>query len=114
MDTPTITFHLTNAVTAVAQAAIFVLAAIAYKRTREWGFALIALATMIYFWNVAFHYLVQFGVFLPEARWSKRDSDFIYAVDAAVYIVGTVLDVLGIARVCRLFPSDSEHDATKA
>jgi hypothetical protein len=97
------TFHLTNAVTAVAQVAIFVFAVIAYRRTREWGFALIALATMIYFWNVAFHYLVQFGVFLPEARWSRRDSDLIYAADAAVYIIGTVIDVIGIARICRLF-----------
>jgi hypothetical protein len=69
------------------------------------GFGLIALATIIYFWNVGFHYFVQLGLFVPEARWSKRDSDLIYALDAGAYIVGAVLDVLGIARLCKVYRS---------
>src|SRR5438093_807329 len=79
VDMPTVTFHVTNAVTATAQAVILFYVLAAYKRTREWGFGVIALATVIYFWNVAFHYLVQFRVVVPEALWSNRESDLIYA-----------------------------------
>ncbi|PYL64443.1 MAG: hypothetical protein DMF20_10605 [Verrucomicrobia bacterium] len=103
VEMPTITFHVTNAVTAIAQAVILFYVLAAYKRTREWGFGLIAVATVIYFWNVAFHYLVQFRVVVPESLWSNRGSDLIYALDAAVYIIGVGLDVLGIARLCKVF-----------
>ena len=103
VDMPTVTFHVTNAVTAIAQAMILFYVLAAYKRTREWGFGVIALATVIYFWNVGFHYLVQFRMVVPEALWSKRESDVVYALDAAVYIIGAGLDVLGIARLCKVF-----------
>jgi hypothetical protein len=89
----------------MAQVAISFYVIAAYKRTHEWGFGLIALATIIYFWNVGFHYFVQLGLFVPEACWSKRDSDLIYALDAGAYIVGAVLDVLGIARLCKVYRS---------
>lgn len=75
----------------------------AYKRTREWGFAMIGLATIIFFWNVAFHYLVEFRVIAPAELWSSREADVINALDAAVYVIGVGLDVLGIARLCKMF-----------
>jgi hypothetical protein len=100
---PTVTFHVTNAVTAIGQAVILFYVLAAYKRTREWSFGVIALATVIYFWNVAFHYLVQFRMVVPEALWSNRESDLIHGLDAAVYIIGVSLDVLGIARLCKVF-----------
>ncbi len=103
VEMPTLTFHITNAVTAIGQAVILFYVLAVYKRTREWGFGVIALATVIYFWNVAFHCLVQFRVVVPEAFWSNRESDLIYALDAAVYIIGVGLDVLGIARLCKVF-----------
>jgi len=88
----------------MAQVAISFYVIAAYKRTHEWGFGLIALATIIYFWNVGFYYFVQLGLFVPEARWSKRDYDLIYALDAGAYIVGAELDVLGIARLMQGLP----------
>src|SRR5438046_9076245 len=103
VEMPTITFHVTNAVTAIAQAVILFYVLAAYKRTREWGFGLIAVATVIYFWNVAFHYLVQFRVVVPESLLSNRGSDLIYALDVGVYIIVVGSEFLGLSRFCRFF-----------
>jgi predicted MFS family arabinose efflux permease len=100
MNVPTIVFHVTNCVTLLSQIAIAAFAFAAYKRNHKSGFLFIALASVIFFWNVAFHYLVQFHVVTPEARWSQRDSNIINAINGAVYIIGAALDVVGIARLC--------------
>jgi hypothetical protein len=100
MNVPTIVFHVTNSVTLLSQIAIAAFAFTAYKRTHKSGFFFVALASVIFFCNVAFHYLVQFHVLTPEAQWSQRGSDIIYAIDGAVYIIGAGLDVTGIAKLC--------------
>jgi len=111
VDMPTVTFHITNAVTAIAQAMILFYVLAAYKRTREWGFGVIALATVIYLWNVAFHYLVQFRVVVPEALWSKRESDVVYALDAAVYISAPVSTSLVSQDCAESFSPRHVHDS---
>ena len=100
MNVPTIVFHVTNSVTLLSQVAIAAFAFAAYKRTHNSGFLFVAIASVIFFWNVAFHDLVQFHFVTPEALWSQRSSDFIYAADGAAYIIGVGLDVFGIAKLC--------------
>ena len=93
MNLDSILFHIQNCSILAAETAVILLTFARFRRTRERGFALIGISSVVFCLLVGFYYIVS-----DDSLGAQPASRI---AGTAIYVLGAILWVFGVASVCR-------------